>query len=95
MTENELDTILNLIPQATSRQIEVISGQVDVHKFLVSEKGFDSIRDKYGNMSDFPFMWNLRKYYSIQSALEGERCKVCDNILQECECKKKGESYEE
>ena len=94
MTENELDTILNLIPQATSRQIEVISGQVDVHKFLVSEKGFDSIRDKYGNMSDFPFMWNLRKYYIIQSALEGERCKVCDNILQECECKKKGENYE-
>ena len=23
-------------------------------------------------------------------SLEGERCKVCDNILQECECKKKG-----
>jgi hypothetical protein len=72
MTENELDTIINLIPQATSRQIEVISGQVDVHKFLVSEKG------------------------AIQNliSLEGERCKVCDNILQECECKKKGESYE-
>ena len=68
MTENELDTIINLIPQATSRQIEVISGQVDVHKFLLSEK------DEIQNLI----------------SLEGERCKVCDNILQECECKKKG-----
>ena len=87
MTENELDTIINLIPQATSRQIEVIHGQVDIHKFLLSEKD-ETKRFKW------LYNWNLERYYKIQSDLEGERCKVCDNILQECECKKKGENYE-
>ena len=36
MTEQELDTIIRLIPLATVRQTEIIVGQIDVHlKLLV------------------------------------------------------------
>ena len=31
MTEQELDTIIRLIPLATLRQTEIISGQIDIH----------------------------------------------------------------
>ncbi len=38
MKEQELDTIIRLIPTATVRQTEVILGQVSVHLKLLGKK---------------------------------------------------------
>ena len=38
MTESELDSIIRLIPQASYRQTQVISGQIDVHKNLLDRR---------------------------------------------------------
>ncbi len=38
MSNTELDTIIRLIPHASLRQIEVIQGQIDIHKKLQQTK---------------------------------------------------------
>ena len=40
MTEDELDTIIRLIPKATPRQTEVIEGQILIHKELTQKKEY-------------------------------------------------------
>ena len=37
MTEEELDTIIRLIPLATARQIMVINGQIEIHKHFLKD----------------------------------------------------------
>ena len=39
MTEQELDTIIRLIPLATVRQIGIILGQINVHLMLKLKNG--------------------------------------------------------
>ena len=38
LSNYELDTIIRLIPHASLRQIEVIQGQIDIHKKLQQTK---------------------------------------------------------
>ena len=38
MSNTELDTIIRLIPHASLRQIEVIQGQINIHKKLQQTK---------------------------------------------------------
>ena len=40
MTNDELDTIIRLIPKATPRQIEIINGQIQIHKQLTQTKEY-------------------------------------------------------
>ena len=38
MSNTELDTIIRLIPHASLRQVEVIQGQLDIHKKLLENR---------------------------------------------------------
>ena len=40
MTNDELDTMIRLIPKATPRQIEIINGQIQIHKQLTQTKEY-------------------------------------------------------
>ena len=40
MSNDELDTIIRLIPKATPRQIEIINGQIQIHKQLTQTKEY-------------------------------------------------------
>ena len=72
----------------------------NIHKMVViegvSESGKKEFQLSDGEVGERTYSIDFESITDLESAiqnlisLEGERCKVCDNILQECECKKKG-----